>query len=127
MKKEEENQYTVDHFIEKFSNIPTKLWLEGSLSEPDSDAHCALGHLGCKSAKGYDETAVELGKSKIPEANFLNNLFQKHLSLNVYDINDGGDKGWKSGTPKTRILRALNKIKVKMGFKQNKVEEVGLN
>lgn len=97
MNNTEKNKYTVDYFINKFTNIPDNKWFIGALTNPkDKDSHCAMGH--CIYGSSYSEF------------NYLCHLFDIG-GLYVAPINDGKNPEYKQNTPKARILAALEDIK----------------
>lgn len=91
------NKYTVDYFIEKFLNIPDKLWCTKELFN-NVGQHCALGHCGTDAT--YDNVNYE--------AKALSDIFSPDF---VSEVNDGKPKYKRLGkTPKERIINALKKI-----------------
>jgi hypothetical protein len=90
------SKYTIDHFIDKFGNIPSSQWCIRSVTQitPFGEAHCALGHC---------ETSIEAGA--------LVDIFNLN-GLSVASINDGMNTNGRWGdTPKARIMSALRYLK----------------
>lgn len=108
MKKNEETIYTVDYFIEKFSNIPEELWNSDGqyVSDSNPDCKCALGHCGFVSRH-------------TDESDSLVRLFRSN-DFGVVFVNDGNGEEIKTkygNSPKERILNALKEIKEKADVK----------
>lgn len=100
------NDFTVDHFIEKFESIPEEEWCVQELAN-DIGQHCALGHCGCSPGDDYMSR----------EALHLKTLFGSsalRYPLSVADVNDGYNSNYPQPSPKQRILAALRDIKTKM-------------
>lgn len=66
----------------------------------ENGAHCAYGHLGCKSGLGIGSTL---------RSRLFNNLGRKH-GIMFTEVNDGHDNRFTGETPKARILAALDAI-----------------
>lgn len=93
---EQEKEYTVDYFINKFEAIPEDEWFVGYFqNEYNSKQKCALGHCD------YDN----ISSSK--EGRILINLLNGYVS----EINDGKHTQYQQTTPKQRILAALYDVK----------------
>jgi hypothetical protein len=92
-------QYTVDHFIDKFTAIPENKIIAGRFTdELDQTKHCALGHLG-----------VDRARNTV-EADAFRSLFDD-IGERVMSVNDGTETRFKQPTPKQRVLAALRYIK----------------
>lgn len=88
-------KYDIDYFIAKFEAIPRESWCEGDFTNR-YDQHCALGFCDMTSTRKFTDEGIFL---------------RLHLSDPIA-INDGLFNFYKLGKhPRTRILRALRKIK----------------
>ena len=94
-------KYTVEYFILKARNIPSKYWVtsEQSASNPDFAYLSVYGHLV------YSVPGDYLNKS-----NDLRSLFKK-IGRYPADVNDNVSKEFPQGAPKDRVIAALYKIK----------------
>ncbi len=99
--------YNEDYFIGKFSVIKSEHFGVGQLIDDfDPNVKCAMGHCG-----------MELPGIKTEEAIALQELFDRHLQVDVISLNDGccpkalTEKGLYQNEPKERIMAALYKIK----------------
>lgn len=93
-------KYTVDYFIKKFKAIPANKWCIAKLKN-DKGQKCALGH--CR-VKQKNSGAWIYGKE--------GDALDKVLSGLTWAINDGLEREYKQfKSPRTRILKALNKVK----------------
>lgn len=98
-----QNQFTVDHFIKKFSEIPEDKFTSCGqyVNRQDASKMCALGHCNVRTATSYTQ-------ENFPEAHALDDL----LNGCTPHINDGVEGAEKFGaTPKARILAALQEVK----------------
>lgn len=101
-------KYTVDYFIDKFSNIPEENFITGSL-QMDNKC-CALGYCGMKNYDKIPREAIALIDIITPKAAQQEN--KVGISYFVTDVNDGiGSKRELGSTPKERILNKLKEIK----------------
>lgn len=102
-------QYTIDYFINKFSNIPAKNWCTGTF-KIDSDKFCALGHCGSYWKRGLSGIKIQI---ETEESKALGEIFlTKSTSLiAAANVNDGLDSRFQQKTPKARILAALDWLK----------------
>lgn len=98
-----QNQYDVNYFISKFEAIGEMYWTTGRLSHDNK--MCVLGFCGAKQVGGV------VNLDLYPEAISLYKLVKKHLSSDVFTINDNGDNRYQQTTPKQRIIAALYDIK----------------
>lgn len=101
-------EFTVDHYIEKFSKIPDELWNDDGqyVNSNNCDRMCALGHCGYRDANNPTSS----------EAFQLSMMFLVYLNINVPFVNDGAGSAIIAifgKTPKERILNALSMIKTK--------------
>lgn len=92
------NNYTIQHFIEKFKAIPEDKWITGMYGTY-GDKHCALGHCGQISGRSTLESSV------------LSRMFATR-GMSVVNINDGPSPRFPQDTPKRRILAALESFDV---------------
>lgn len=90
--------YTINHFIKKFSKIPTNKWTTGRFITEDGKKCCALGHCGDRDDKNTQQ------------GNTLNDLFDNH-DLQVTSVNDRKSKKFPQKTPRGRVLAALKSFK----------------
>ncbi len=103
--------YTLNYFIDFFSEIPNSRFIEGELLDSDGVKMCALGHAGAASRNpdafaGADTCDIS-GLPTEARAEALENFLGDTAS-----INDGnGDYSSLGKTPRTRILRALRNRK----------------
>ncbi len=103
-------QFTVDYYIQKFSQIPEENWTKGDMGR--GNIHCAIGHCNVK-----DGDISEKGDILIEEGQELAKLIylvspQDDLFTTVFYINDSRYKtNYKQETPKQRILAALHDVK----------------
>lgn len=91
-------KYTIDWFIEFFSQIPEELWCEHYFQDGQlngKDICCARGHLG-----------VRYG-SKVEADEKLNELTNSQIA----SINNGYHLQYQQPNPRARVLAALNDIK----------------
>jgi len=101
MKKQ---KYTVDYFIDKFSNIYESCWCTFAYTDPYL-SHCALGHCGASESN-----------PRTPESSALIALFDK-VNLSVASVNDNDNRDDElaydcfGSTAKERILTVLTNIK----------------
>lgn len=100
-------QYTVDYFIEKFSAIPEENWTTGTTINHKGQK-CALGHCGV----GVDELE-NLTDEAFILTEILKPLYKDHiLTLGPWEIvTNINDRHSVLGTPKQRILTALQTVK----------------
>ena len=90
-------EYNVSYFIEKFSAIPSEMWLINDYERNGSK--CAFGHCGMR-----DNNSLQ----SIPEATAFAKILPKAIV-----INDRESSEYQQPTPKQRILAALYDIKRK--------------
>lgn len=104
--------YTLNYFIDFFSNIPNSRFTEGELLDADGVRMCALGHAGAANrdveAFAGANTCDVSGLPTEARAQALDNF----LNGETASINDG-DTGYAElgKTPRGRILRALRNRK----------------
>jgi hypothetical protein len=90
--------YTVDYFIEKFSN-PALKWHIGNYTDGNG-AYCALGHCGWR-----------VGSQRSAEAREFWRLTYGDFGMDIPAINDGNAPEYQQSTPQERVLAALQDIK----------------
>lgn len=90
-------RYTVQHFIDKFTAIPSAKWRTALMGDAGGP-RCALGHCLTRSGK--------MGA----ESNALSALFHATLLQSIIIVNDGQDEKYPQPTPKKRVLAALRNI-----------------
>lgn len=94
--------YTLNYFIEFFSDIPSHRWTTEQLQVGETVQKCALGHSLTNQRTG-----------EIEADNARTDALVEFLHNSVADINDGNlncDRALGK-TPRTRILRALRNRK----------------
>jgi hypothetical protein len=102
--------YTLNYFIDFFSEIPSSRWTEGTFATDDGNRLCALGH----ALAGPNPSKARL--TDIHEGDLCENArtlaLQDFLDHVVEDINDDVSTYSQLGhTPRARILKALRNRK----------------
>lgn len=114
--------YDIDYFINKFSVIPEDQWTTGELKEKGTNKYCAYGHCGVVT---FNLTEI----TNTPEAKALTLIFGGDM-WTVINMND--NKKWTPGTeigmcssygktPKERILNKLNELKNEQNQQANNI------
>lgn len=94
--------YTLNYFIDYFSNIPDHQWCTGTNQKDGTVQHCAQGHV-------LRDSRTTLANSKRENRARLNAL-NTFLGTSVVSINDGFDPEL-GATPRGRVLKALRNRK----------------
>jgi len=105
-------QYTVDYFIDKFSNIPDNRWAVGECCDKKGK-YCAFGYCGEEALHPHFDLYTKESQALILLfANFFNDnkKFDDKFKL-VYHVNDGWHTERFGLSPKERILTVLKMIK----------------
>jgi hypothetical protein len=96
--------YTLNYFIDFFSNIPDHQWCTGRNQKDNTVQHCAQGH-------ALRDPRTTLGNTSNPNSAKLKAL-ENFLGVSVVAINDeSGTFGDLGSTPRGRVLRALRNRK----------------
>lgn len=107
--------YTVDYFINKFSNTLDNLWCVGTLLNSENQS-CANGWCGVRIVDGdFAPTKESISLKHLfhclsTDKNHDNVRFPLYSDI-AATINNGEDERYRQPTPKERILAALYDIK----------------
>lgn len=127
-------EYTVDYFIEKFSNIHKSKWTIGIFRSHivgSQDVCCALGHCGVEDDLNTAESFalkqlfkhLNVTSHLHPDQEVIDPIDINRISWKVPIINDGRAAEYRQNHPKDRILAALYNIKA-MRESTKAVEEI---
>jgi hypothetical protein len=109
--------FTVDYFIEKFSNIPEERWAVGTFEDaaadkmnPKYDAQAFCGVTPANKFLVFNAKTIHEVPYYLHEAWSLVRLFGRG-DRKVSAVNNGTTKAYPQKTPKQRILACLADIK----------------
>lgn len=107
--------YSVDHFLTKFSAIPDELWIEREYVDLENPARrCAIGHCYPATATRREVWDTALGEGEPDEVRALREVLDVTIQAQrptVEHINNGF--AGNHPTPKARMLSALHDAKAK--------------